>query len=164
MKTHPCEIWERWKATPAWGVTGECPACGGVRLYSVVGRSKFCTPECRDWFQVNHVREHAVPEARRVDGDRCRICRRTAYQVNHKYPSSLFKNGRSTSCSYHQSNLETLCDDCHIEVTIEQHKAGLVRYGAISMAIASKKNGKWTGGNGEDHQMPLFSIPSNLKQ
>lgn len=90
----------------------------------------------------NHVWASARATALKRDRNRCVICDETddgekakAYrkrslqwksylEVNHIRPV----NGRrkSLDCQNHLDNLETLCHDCHVAVTKQQRKDGLI--------------------------------------
>lgn len=139
MNLHPCNEWFR-HSTRLQSTVTLCVTCEGELPRR---KTRFCSGECKNWMAVNHLRPRAVIEARKRDGDRCRLCRAPARQVNHIVPMSLFT---ALPCSNHQSNLETLCDRCHIEVTVEQYAAGLVTMAAVRMAELFAKSSPYRTG------------------
>ena len=73
-------------------------------------------------FRVNHVWRFARAAAIRRQ-PACINCGSVEWlEVNHVVP--LAGRPRRESCAHHQSNLQTLCHDCHVEVTRAQRAAG----------------------------------------
>jgi 5-methylcytosine-specific restriction endonuclease McrA len=75
-------------------------------------------------FQINHVwkyaREHALS---RVSPAACIRCSNPfRLEVNHIVP--LNGDPRTESCFHHQTNLEVLCHDCHVDATNQQRRDG----------------------------------------
>lgn len=76
-------------------------------------------------FRVNHVWRFAREAALRAQ-PACVTCgSMEALEVNHIVP--LAGRSRRESCAHHQSNLEVLCHDCHVDVTNEQRAVGWFR-------------------------------------
>lgn len=104
----------------------------------------YCSRDCQKVFEANHFWNTASHEAlMRARPERklhvppiCKRCgkecgwlntlgygRREA-EVNHIVPL----NGQRShfSCAHHQENLEVLCHGCHVQVGVEQRRAGLI--------------------------------------
>lgn len=100
-------------------VPGGCDNCGSP----LTGRrTRWCTTECRRWFERNHMWSAARTAAVKRDGDRCVLCGcKNGLEVNHITPRR--GRGYGTGCHNHLDNLETLCHDCHVRVTKRQRRA-----------------------------------------
>lgn len=100
---------------------GKCNACGTP----LTGRRKrWCSDECADTISREHFWQIARYAALRRDGHRCvrEGCgARTGLEVNHIEPRN--GQGYNAGCHHHLSNLETLCQRHHREVTNAQAAA-----------------------------------------
>jgi hypothetical protein len=107
----------------------QCDLCGAP----LVGRQqRWCSLECSDTYWPHHswkvARETALGRARiGIKRYRCAICGcgTRSPEVNHRTPALGAHS--QTSCAHHQDNLEVLCHDCHLGVTVAQRAAGLLR-------------------------------------
>lgn len=105
-----------------------CDWCG-VRLTG--RRRRWCSRRCEVEYQTNHVWRYARPVALGRAGGRCTRCGATdALEVNHRLP--LLGKPRTQSCHHHQTNLEVLCHDCHVEATAAQRAAGWFRTDGVA--------------------------------
>ncbi|AMS03558.1 HNH endonuclease [Gordonia phage Guacamole] len=95
---------------------GVCDRCGTA----LTGRRKrWCSDACMYEWRGEHDWTAAREKAKRRDGRRCVKCGSTrALEVNHIVPR--VGRGYGFGCHNHQSNLETLCHDCHLVVTKQQ--------------------------------------------
>ncbi len=96
----------------------------------LVGRQeRWCGKVCGNRAYEQHEWTWARQAALARDLKACRHCGACGYgvrlEVNHKKPV-LGKHSKQ-GCWHHVSKLETLCHDCHVEVTKAQRKAGLFR-------------------------------------
>lgn len=137
--------WERYRAPCIQHQSG-CRQCGRT----IENRLAYCSADCRDTFERNHFwgtasahaiklacpggeshirdeRGHWVKQAPLCArcGKACgRFRHKREAEVNHKVPV----NGTRPhfGCCHHQENLEVLCHDCHVDVTNEQRRQGLI--------------------------------------
>lgn len=120
--------------------TSGCRQCGA----EIDDRRAYCSALCRHTFERNHfwntARVHAVWLACggsvNEDGSRavtpsisgrpiCARCKKPCVaEVNHIVPLNGYRP--SFGCCHHQSNLEVLCHDCHLEATAQQRREGLI--------------------------------------
>lgn len=146
--SRPC--WANYRAPCRPFVTG-CRQCGT----EIPGRRAYCSVVCQEAFEREHFWGTAAAEAIRrarpfgpaVEGQRqpwvgspvCGRCgkacdgvigrhylygcRREA-EVNHKVP--LNGHRPHFGCCHHQANLEVVCHGCHVEIGVEQRRAGLI--------------------------------------
>lgn len=139
-------------AVPTWSVyRADCiPHKTGCRQCGCLLKSAsraYCSAACRIVFEINHfwhsARLHCILranpdydaaklQARQYPRDwfyrpkPCAKCKQMtaggALEVNHIVP--LNGNRPHFGCCHHQSNLEPLCHDCHVEETNRQRRAG----------------------------------------
>lgn len=97
-----------------------CDRCGTT----LTGRrTRWCSKKCRQWFVDNHRYSNARRAARRRAKWRCTLCGSSErIEVNHIVPCLGQHN--LIGCHHHQTNLEVLCHDCHVERTRAQRAAG----------------------------------------
>ena len=109
--------------------TGICATC----LKPLTGpKAWFCNKRCRDAWVINHWWTNARQFALLRSHDRCRRCSGTdRLEVNHIVP----RRGKpmTRSCIHHQSNLEVLCHDHHVEVTGHQRREALRGEGRVEV-------------------------------
>lgn len=116
---------------------GHCDCCSAPLPK---GRRAWCSDECKEAIVSNHDWQSARSAVLKRDGYRCVVCGaddqcisakqfrrwngRTFMEVNHINPV----NGRRRhlDCQNHQENLETLCHDCHVNITAQQRELGLI--------------------------------------
>jgi 5-methylcytosine-specific restriction endonuclease McrA len=111
-----------------------CVGCGTP----LTGRQEiWCSVQCGEVFWDNHAWTNARKARLKLDHYRCVRCgagrvgvgqrstRGGGLEVNHKTPV-LGKHGKN-GCWHHLDGLETLCRDCHLKETADQHKAGLLK-------------------------------------
>ena len=120
---------------------GVCDGCGR----KLRGRQKrWCSRKCARLYTANHrwtqakafakagrtyyLCEHAklvkgVPYIDTKFHDICAVWTNSP-EVNHKIPCKG-KHGK-WGCHHHQDNLEVLCRPCHLQVTAQQRKEGLL--------------------------------------
>jgi hypothetical protein len=141
--------WASYRAACIPHATG-CRQCGK----DIKPHRAYCSRACRQEFNRNHFWQTAAAHAldrSRPGGERsvrnaqgqwiiqkplCRACgkacdwiedkrfgRREA-EVNHIAPVN--GNRPHFGCCHHQANLEVLCHGCHVAVTNEQRRAGLI--------------------------------------
>lgn len=86
-------------------------------------RRRWCSDPCsRAWWN-NHVYRSARKCAKRRDHYKCVLCgSKYKLEVNHIKPC-LGKHAKK-GCWHHIDNLQTLCHDCHVEVTRQQRLEG----------------------------------------
>ena len=99
-----------------YGQKGLCWQCGGI-----LGKykRKWCGQDCALLYARNHSWGYARDAAFQRDEGICQRCGSVQGQeVNHIEPRR--GQGYGPGCHNHQSNLETLCHDCHVKVTKEQ--------------------------------------------
>ncbi len=103
----------------------KCHWCGN----KLVGRRrKWCSDQCSKIWWNNHIYSAARKCAKRRDHYKCVKCgSKYKLEVNHIKPC-LGAHGRR-SCKHHIENLETLCHDCHLEVTQQQRLSGQFKKG-----------------------------------
>lgn len=136
----PC--WARYRAPCIPFLTG-CRQCG----FPIKNARAYCSDRCRLIYEINHfwgtARAHAylrLAPGYSLDGyldgtwkpDRheeraCPKCSKRplySYEVNHIVPL----NGERShfSCAHHQTNLEAICHGCHVEITKQQRRDGLI--------------------------------------
>lgn len=123
--------------TPYAETPGVCDHCGKP----LTGRRRrWCSDECSTVEFYAHDWSSTRKAAKRRDGHRCVKCG-AAETVDHNLRSNLEVNhivprngaGYSMGCWNHLDNLETLCHDCHVEVTRAQRaerKAAQERWAA----------------------------------
>lgn len=107
-------------AGPFYPNERKCDWCGSA----LVGRRRrWCSDPCsRKWY-TNHIYSWARKSAKRRDRWRCVKCgSKNKLEVNHIKPC-LGKHGKK-GCWHHIDNLETLCHECHVQVTNEQRASG----------------------------------------
>ncbi len=148
-------LWLRRTQQPTWlNYRADCLPWGhGCRQCgkAITWRSATCSHRCSRLFGINHfwqdARQHAafvknLPgytlegylagtwdyRAQWYELRTCPKCERTfsahALEVNHIHP--LNGNRASFGCGHHQDNLEAICHDCHVEITTQQRRAGLI--------------------------------------
>ncbi len=84
-------------------------------------RRRWCSDQCSRVYGQNHDWGNARMAARRRDGYKCVRCEsKEKIEVNHIIPRR--GRGYGTGCQHHQTNLETLCHNCHVRITNEQRK------------------------------------------
>ncbi|MSQ32317.1 MAG: HNH endonuclease [Dehalococcoidia bacterium] len=133
----------RTKQLPAWW-----PACGMLVVHPghcslascdkpLKGRqTRWCSQKCANAFLNQHQWSRAQLVALKRDKYTCQMCgssigkqadrrgrmywrrRNHGMEVNHIAP--LNGRGYHIGCSHHLDNLQTLCHDCHLTVTLEQ--------------------------------------------
>lgn len=110
---NPCRYWA------FVFVKGVCRACAKP----LTGRrTAWCSKECSDEYTRAHDWGWARNAAKKRDGGQCVTCGSTrALEVNHIDPR--VGQGYGFGCWNHPENLETLCHDCHVEVTKAQAAA-----------------------------------------
>ena len=98
-------------------------ACGKA----LTGRqSRWCSKTCALWFTNNHRWTNARKQAKqRAAHYKCAACGEffRTVEVNHIKPCV---GERGWSCHHHADNLEALCRPCHLAVTAEQRRKGLI--------------------------------------
>lgn len=105
------------------GGPGACRWCGKP----LPGRrTAWCSNACSLAYGKNHWWPTARRAARRRDKYRCRVCERRRadgirLEVNHIVQA--LGTHAQVSCAHHLSNLETLCNHCHAEITRAQRTA-----------------------------------------
>lgn len=84
-------------------------------------RRRWCSDDHRNWYSENHHWGMARHTAVWRDERKCIKCGSTdRLEVNHIIPR--MGRGYGTGCQHHQTNLETLCHNCHVKITNEQRK------------------------------------------
>ena len=134
------------KPLPAWW-----PACGMLAVHPghcslvscnkpLIGRqTRWCSIKCANAFLNQHQWTKAQRLALRRDKYTCQVCGFSAskrpdrigrmiwrrhhhgMEVNHIRP--LNGRGYHIGCVHHLDNLQTLCHDCHLGVTLRQRTA-----------------------------------------
>lgn len=127
-------VWKSYRAPCRPHETG-CRQCGN----DIRPSRAYCSVECSNEFERNHfwgtAAAHAIWRARSDGHGRptCARCGKTCgvfnwrqreAEVNHKVPVN--GNRPHFGCCHHQENLEVLCHSCHVAVTKEQRRAGLI--------------------------------------
>lgn len=142
-------VWKRYRALCVPFETG-CRQCGT----EIAESRAYCSDVCRKAFERQHfwntASSHALTLAcpggeSHVRDERglwkrqqsvCRRCQKSCglflrhvngqreAEVNHIVPVN--GNRPHFGCCHHQENLEVLCHDCHVTVTKEQRRAGLI--------------------------------------
>jgi 5-methylcytosine-specific restriction endonuclease McrA len=112
-----------------------CAACGTILTD---GQLRWCSADCRRFYDRNHYWPNARAAALQRDEFSCIKCHFTGdddyvlytrarllkghednwLEVNHIAPR--VGQGYGMGCHNHQSNLETLCHACHVKVTRRQ--------------------------------------------
>lgn len=123
---------------------GSCGGCGGRVPKAARPQEQkrwFCRTECRRWWLINHQWKEARRACVKRDRETCTRCHRrattsasrrrpgriepaglpnVALEVNHKTPLDGRADGYTTGCQHHLDGLETVCTDCHAEITTGQ--------------------------------------------
>jgi 5-methylcytosine-specific restriction endonuclease McrA len=123
------------KFTPYADTPGVCDACG-VALTGA--QRRWCSSTCSMVEFNAHSWNGARHAARKRDGYACVKCgSKRELEVNHIEPR--VGRGYGWGCHNHPDNLETLCHDCHLVVTRNQHaaRAAARRTAARAIAIAA---------------------------
>lgn len=86
-------------------------------------KRKWCSISCSNAYRENHFWNSARKAAKKRDGYKCVKCGKTErLEVNHIVPC-LGKHNE-VGCWHHQSNLETVCSECHKDITKTQREEG----------------------------------------
>ncbi len=114
------------KAPCTLAVDGGPGCCGWCAKPLPARRRTWCSDACSKAYAKNHWWPTARRTARRRDKYRCRVCQRKRsdgirLEVNHIV--GAHGSHARISCAHHLSNLETLCNECHAEVTRAQRAA-----------------------------------------
>ena len=92
---------------------------------------RWCSSDCRKRFNSNHFYVDARAHTLHASGKRCARCREVfpakQLECNHIIP--LRGKRVSPSCVHHLSNLEMVCNPCHMVIGIEQDIADGSRRG-----------------------------------
>lgn len=130
---------------PFADTAGVCDACGKP----LTGRQqRWCSFECSRVEAPHHDWNAARRAAKRRDGHKCVKCGR-ADEVDERFRSILEVNhieprvgkGYGWGCWNHQDNLETLCHECHVEVTKAQAAARRAAYREHVKAVEARESG-----------------------
>jgi 5-methylcytosine-specific restriction endonuclease McrA len=129
---HPLRLWDIGVPAgcphiPHHNTPGVCDACGTT----LTGRKKrWCSDTCQYAYRAQHDWGAARHKAKQRDNNTCTNCGAVGHydwrnpdatvrlEVNHIEPR--VGKGYGFGCHNHQTNLETLCHPCHVEVTKQQ--------------------------------------------
>jgi len=76
-------------------------------------QQRWCSPECRDWYYLNHRWTQARHAAMMRADWKCQHCGAPADEVDHIIERQGVRLSEH-SCLHHGENLRPLCHDCHL--------------------------------------------------